>query len=172
MTKASKPEKDPSQRSQVGLPCSIWAVTSHPSRPSLVDIPSKSQGEAGGRTFRCWLFCFPYQGCLCLAVQSRRASEPSSAGPVPLGDFQARGRDLVGQCRQALHAGPDPTVVPSSPFLPSQIIRNAACDRHFCHCQAPGDLHRVRSEAKPHTVWEISICGIPKRWPGFSQPYW
>lgn len=34
-TEASELEKDLSQKNPIGLPCSVQAVTSHPSRPSL-----------------------------------------------------------------------------------------------------------------------------------------
>lgn len=167
-TKASKLAKDPSQRSQVGLPCSIQAVTSHPTRPSLwashPRIRETQDGEPSGADS-----CFPCQHCLSPAAQSRRGSEPSSAGLVPLQASQARGRDLVGQCREAVHAGPDPTDVSLSPFLPSQIMRSAGVGIS-ANARPQGTCTGLVQ--KPSlTVWQISsICGIPKSLPGFSQP--
>lgn len=166
--KASKLAKDPSQRSQVGLPCSIQAVTSHHTRPSLWTshprMRERQDGEPSGADS-----CFPCQHCLSPAAQSRRGSEPSSVGLVPLRASQAHDRDLMKQCREAVHAGPDSTDVPLSPFLPSQIMRGAGVG--------------ISANAKPQgtctglgqkpglAVWQISSsCGIPKSLPGFSQP--
>lgn len=75
---------------------------------------------------------------------------------------------MAGQCK-ILCARPGVINVPLSPFS-SWMVRNVAVG--IPATAKPQEICTGLGQKPSSTVWEIgSICGIPKRACGFSQPY-
>ena len=101
-TESSKPEKDLSQRSPVGLPCSVAALINHPAGPQAHAHPireSRNRGLAERRTLRRRLPCmaFPPRSSVSGSLEQKGLrAEISGASPSePPRAWQTR-------CRKAL----------------------------------------------------------------------